>query len=117
MQYQYHSILILSSLVLSTLGMDMFRMIAYLNVSTEKTELIEFIDFSDQDADHDEKQPIEGEKNPYAQYSDLLEKEPQGYNEQFSWLKLKFNSSVLVFFLHFSWQNIFMDSMYTPPEA
>lgn len=92
-------------------------MIAYLNVSTEKTELIEFIHFSDKDADHDEKHPIEGEKNPYAQYSDLLEKEPQCCHEQFSWLKLKLNSSVLVFFLHFSWQNIFLESMYTPPEA
>lgn len=117
MQYKIHSILIISSLVISTLGLDIWRIVSFCDAQTDKIELSSLVDISDLQEESDEKTPIEGEQNPFAQYSDLIEKEPQCYDEQFSLLKLQLNSSVLVFFLHFTWQNIFMDSMYTPPEV
>jgi hypothetical protein len=114
MQHKIHSILIICSLVMATAGMDTLRMIAFYNLWSEKVELNEFVNFSSQDSD---TEPMESEQNPFSQYSDIIEKEPQCLDEQYSWLKFKLASSVLVFFLHFSWQNIFPDSMYTPPEA
>jgi hypothetical protein len=99
---------------MATLGSDTLRMIAFYNLSSEKVEMNEFVRLSDHESDNE---PMEGEQNPFSQYSDIIEKEPQCLNEQYSWLNIKLASSVLVFFLHFSWQNIFLDSMYTPPEA
>lgn len=117
MHYKIHSILLISSLVISTLGLDIWRIVSFYEAQSDKIEMANLMDISVQQEESEDKTPIEGEQNPVAQYSDLIEKEPQHYDEQFSLLKLQLNSSVLVFFLHFTWQNIFIDSTYTPPEA
>lgn len=99
---------------MATIGVDTLRMIAYYNLFSEEIELNEFNQFSIHDSD---TEPMEGEQNPFSQYSDIIEKEPQSFKEQFSNLKIQLASNILSFFLHFSWQNISLDSIYTPPES
>ncbi len=103
--------------MLSTLGMDGWRMIAFYNLTAENIELASFVNFTAKDTENDGTHPIDSEQTPFSQYSDIIEKEPQCFNAHFSWLKVKLALSVLTFFLHFSWQNIFLETLFTPPEV